>query len=108
MLQENSIKNDGGGEGAAGEGIYTKREMWETDYLQSVAFVSFFLEEGKKYGVFVSTRSCFALSSINPGYVHSIRKIALTENGPMILFYPQCLKMTKNVSFIDSKRNFLQ
>ena len=59
----------------------------------------FFLEEGKKYGVFVSTRSCFALSSINPGYVHSIRKIALTENGPMILFYPQCLKMTKNVSY---------
>lgn len=37
--------------------------------------------------VFLSTRSCFALRSINPGYVHSIRKIALTENedGPMIL-----------------------
>ena len=37
--------------------------------------------------VFLSTRSCFALRSINPGYVHSIRKIALTEkdDGPMIL-----------------------
>ena len=85
----------------------TKREMWETDYLQSVAFVSFFLEEGKKYGVFVSTRSCFALSSINPGYVHSIRKIALTENGPMILFYSQYLKMTKNVSYIDSTSSII-
>ena len=42
MLQENSIKNDGG-EGATGGAVRdTKREMWETDYLQSVAFVSFF------------------------------------------------------------------
>ena len=108
MLQENSIKNDGGGEGAAGEGKrYQKRDVG--NWLSSErCFCLFFLEEGKKYGVFVSTRSCFALSSINPGYVHSIRKIALTENGPMILFYPQYLKMTKNVSFIDSKRNFLQ
>ena len=55
LLQENSIKNDGG-EGATGGAVRdTKREMWETDYLQSVAFVTFFLlaEEGKKYGVFV-------------------------------------------------------
>lgn len=43
LLQENSIKNDGG-EGATGGAVRdTKREMWETDYLQSVAFVSFFL-----------------------------------------------------------------
>ena len=89
LLQENSIKNDGG-EGATGGAVRdTKREMWETDYLQSVAFVSFFFlleEEGKKYGVFVHSLM-FALRSINPGYVHSIRKIALTENndGPMIL-----------------------
>ena len=89
LLQENSIKNDGG-EGATGGAVRdTKREMWETDYLQSVAFVSFFScwkKKGKNM-VFLSTRSCFALRSINPGYVHSIRKIALTENedGPMIL-----------------------
>ena len=86
LLQENSIKNDGG-EGATGGAVRdTKREMWETDYLQSVAFVSFFWKKGKNM-VFLSTRSCFALRSINPGYVHSIRKIALTENedGPMIL-----------------------
>ena len=42
LLQENSIKNDGG-EGATGGAVRdTKREMWETDYLHSVAFVSFF------------------------------------------------------------------